>query len=359
MENNVENIVLQKSKRDARYELIRVLSIMLVLLVHVNSSYTNQDSFFVSGSVIREFISATFLCCNGLFFILSGKFALNFDETKSSYRDYYFKKLVYLLLPMLLYMAIETLAYTIIDSTGNFAESLFHNVTSRFTHKHYWFLFTIMFDLMVAPVFAKAFRNMPDKIMLIFFALGIIHLTFFSFGPLISGWFAYESPFSNFHFHFFLGGIIDRVINYFGKKRLIVIGLICFILLRVQVMKLGYADFIYDFSPFYLFFVLATWIIFCEIYNLIGQKSDKVILFLGKYSFPVYLIHYMLLAALTSEKWKSMFTDYPFYILITFVCLFAISLLSSVIIDKLFLQHVQKGLNWGYKKLRNQARQNG
>jgi hypothetical protein len=67
----------------------------------------------------------------------------------------------------------------------------------------------------------------------------------------------------------------------------------------------------------------------------------------------------MLLAALTSEKWKSMFTDYPFYILITFVCLFAISLLSSVIIDKLFLQHVQKGLNWGYKKLRNQARQNG
>ncbi|MBP5705239.1 MAG: hypothetical protein J6X12_11190, partial [Paludibacteraceae bacterium] len=75
--------------------------------------------------------------------------------------------------------------------------------------------------------------------------------------------------------------------------------------------------------------------------------------------FPVYLIHYMLLAALTSEKWKSMFTDYPFYILITFVCLFAISLLSSVIIDKLFLQHVQKGLNWGYKKLRNQARQNG
>lgn len=355
MENNIEKAVVSKTSRDARYELIRVLSIMLVLMVHTNSTYTNPNTFFTNGSLIRESISAFLFCCNGLFFILSGKFALTFDETKSSYKDYYFKKVVYLLLPMILYMALETLAYTITHSTGDFFKSLFYNVTDKFTHRHYWFMFTIMFDLMVAPVFAKAFKSMPDKIMHVFFAIGIIHLALFSFGPLISGWFAYESPFGNFHFFFFLGGIIERIIKYFGKKKLIVVGIICFILARIQVVKLGYSQFSNDFSPFYLFSVIALWIIICETYNLIGQKGDKIILFLGKYSFPIYLIHYMLLEYMASEKWKSIITDYPLYIFVTFISLLFLSLLSAIIIDKLFLQYVQKGLKSGYTKLTKKA----
>ena len=85
------NTVLQKSKRDAQYELIRVIANMLVLLVHIDLTYVYSDSFFGTGSLVREIISAIFFSCNGLFFILSGKFAFNFDETKYSYKDYYFK----------------------------------------------------------------------------------------------------------------------------------------------------------------------------------------------------------------------------------------------------------------------------
>lgn len=352
MENNVQTTVIQKSKRDARYELVRVLSIMLVLLVHVNATYVNQESFFANGSLVRESFSSTFLLCNGLFFILSGKFALTFDENRHSYRDYYFKKVIYLLLPMFLYMAIETIAYAIYtQNTSDLGKTFFYNITDRFTHRHYWFMFTIVFDLMLAPIFAKAFREMSDKVMVIFFAIGLIHLTLFSFGPLISGWFAYESPFGNFHFYFFLGGVIDRVIKYFGKKKLIVIGLICFVFARIQVIKLGYAQFINDFSPFYLFEVIALWIIICEVYNVTGQKGDKVIIFLGKYSFPVYLIHYMLLEFLAKDNWKTIFTDYPLYVFVTFIVLFIISLIASIIIDKLFLQFVQKGLQNVYSKL--------
>lgn len=351
MENNINN-VMQKSNRDAQYELIRVLSIMLVLLVHINSTYSNPDSFFAGDTLIRQILSATFICCNGLFFILSGRFALKFDETKSSYKDYYFKKVIYLLLPMLFYMTIETVTYYIQNPTGNLVKTLFVNITNEYTIRHYWFMFTIIFDLMVAPIVAKYFRNMSDRMMFLFLAIGILHLTLISYSPLVaSEKLTYDSPFDKFHFHFFLGGIIDRVINYFGKKRLILVGMICFVVARIQVMKLGYADYTNDVSPLYLFSVIAMWIVICETYKLIGNKFDKVILFLGKYSFQIYLIHFMLLDILVSKKMQQVFTDYPFYLIGSFVVLFSISLLLAILIDLLLLKPMQKGMNFGYKKL--------
>lgn len=354
MGNNVENVVLQKSKRDARYELIRVLSIMLVLLVHVDCIYVNDESFFSHGSLIREIIASVFICCNGLFFILSGKFALNFDETKSSYRDYYFKKVVYLMLPWFLYMGIETIAYMVRLPDCEFSNSYFQNVTSKFSVRHYWFMFAIFFDLMVAPIFAKAFRNMSEKMAVLFFAIGVIHLTLFSYGPLLSGWFSYDSPFGHFHFHFFLGGILDKVINYFGKKKLIILGVICFFFARIQATKLGYSEHTRDFSPFYLLSVIAAWIIICEIYNIVGQKWDKIIIFLGKYSFPIYLIHMVVLDSMVHLGWMSLIKDFPVYIVVTFSVVISVSLIIAIIIDKLLLQHLQNLLKFGYTKLLGQ-----
>jgi len=356
MGNNVENVVLQKSKRDARYELIRVLSIMLVLMVHVDCIYIVEDSFFAHGSLSREIVASIFICCNGLFFILSGKFALNFDENKSSYRDYYFKKLIYLLLPWFFYMGIETIAYAVRLPDCEFANSYWQNVTSKFSVRHYWFMFAIVFDLMFAPVFAKAFKSMSDRMVMVFFAIGVIHLTLFSYGPLLSGWFSYDSPFGQFHFHFFLGGILDRVIKIIGKKKLITIGLICFMLGRIHSVKLDYAQFTRDFSPFYLFTVIAAWIIICEIYNVIGQKYDKIIIFLGKYSFPVYLIHMVVLDSMVHLGWMKLIEIYPIYFVVTFVIVFSGSLLVAFIIDKLIMQHLQKGLNLAYSKLTGKSK---
>lgn len=354
MGNNVENTVLQKAKRDARYELIRMLSIMLVLLVHVDCIYVNETSFFNNGSFIRDIIASIFICCNGLFFILSGKFALNFDETKSSYRDYYFKKVVYLMLPWFLYMGIETIAYMVRVPDSEFSNSYFQNVTSRFSVRHFWFMFAIFFDLMVAPIFAKAFRNMSDKMAVLFFIIGVVHLALFAYGPLLYGWFSYDSPFSHFHFHFFLGGILDKVIKYFGKKKLIILGIICFFLGRIQATKLGYSDHTRDFAPFYLFSVIAVWILICEAYNIIGQKYDKIIIFLGKYSFPVYLIHMVVLDTIVHFGWMSVIKDYPIYIVVSFVIVISGSLIIAIIIDKLLLQHLQNVLKLGYTKLLGQ-----
>lgn len=352
------NTVLQKSKRDAQYELIRVIANMLVLLVHIDLTYVYSDSFFGTGSLVREIISAIFFSCNGLFFILSGKFAFNFDETKYSYKDYYFKKIIYLVLPMLFYMTIDTLYYTITHNTDNFAKKLFTNVTNDYAIRHYWFMFTLLFDLMIVPIFAKTFRNMSDKMMMLFLALGILHLFIYFLSPLVSEKLKFEAPFDKFHFFFFLGGIIDRVINYFGKKRLLIVGLISFALGRILVVYIGYSHYSTSLSPLYLLSVVAIWIIICEIYKTIMSKSekfkqysDKTILFLGKCSFQIYLIHYLLLEILATETWKSMFTNYPAYILVSFICLFSASLILSRLIDFIILRPIQKGMNLGYMKL--------
>lgn len=352
------NTVLQKSQRDAQYELIRVIANMLVLLIHVDLTYSYQDSFFASGTLARNIIQTIFFCCNGLFFILSGKFAFTFDEAKCSYRDYYFKKVIYLVLPMLFYMTVDTVYYTITRNTGNFAKTLFVNVTNDFVIRHYWFMFALLFDLMVVPIFAKSFRNMSDKMMLLFLAIGFLHLTLYWVSPLVTEKLKFEAPFNKFHFFFFLGGILDRVIAYFGKKKLLIIGLISFVIGRILVVGVNYPYFSTDLCPLYLLSVISFWIIICEIYKLIGAKNEKikhyndnVILFLGKCSFQVYLIHYLLLEILATEQWKAMFTDYPVYVLVSFVCLFFASLILSQIIDFLILGSIQKGLKLGYSKL--------
>ena len=83
-------------KRDVSYELIRVLAMLFIVFDHALNSYLAPD--------VTKFIEPFVAVGVTLFFMLSGKFAFRLNlEDKSLYKKYYWKKIIGLIIPMLVY----------------------------------------------------------------------------------------------------------------------------------------------------------------------------------------------------------------------------------------------------------------
>ena len=94
-------------QRDLSYEFIRVVSMILIILAHEIPNYLGQFSRL---GVYTELVTNVGVT---LFFMLSGKFALKLNlEDKHLYKKYYWKKVIGLIIPLLVYMAIKNWSTT-------------------------------------------------------------------------------------------------------------------------------------------------------------------------------------------------------------------------------------------------------
>lgn len=95
-------------KRVVRYDFMRVLMSLFVICVH-----TGFPSFISSNNLLNNSIRSFLVVCNGVFFMISGKFNLrkNF-ESKSDYYNYYTDKFISIIVP---YGIISCILVKIVD----------------------------------------------------------------------------------------------------------------------------------------------------------------------------------------------------------------------------------------------------
>ena len=286
-----------KKQRDVSYEVIRVLAMIMVILVHELPIYILSDS---TNPTVYMAFDGFFCLCNALFFLLAGRFAFKINtEDKSLYKKYYWKKVIGLIIPMFVYMAIKNwhvMAYNqhldvnLFSYIRHFGVSL----VNGFCYMEYWFLYILIACMIVVPFAARMLQNMKDRDKKAFLIVGLIMTTLTTYIPLLKVDFAVEYYFVGHVLSFFLGFLIEDIFKEKKAKKLLFILGPIFFAINTAINVSGFHNGYKSTSPFYILTAISIFL-FIKNYVKVPKKLEKPILFLGKHSLGVYMTHFMVL----------------------------------------------------------------
>ena len=285
------------SKRDVRYEFIRTVSMLFVISAHSLAQIPGDDPAREPAWTI---IATIFCLCNGLFFMLSGKFSLNARcETLGDYLRWYGKRLYSIGIPALLFMLLRTMhnsgwwpAYL---RSPQLWQDYLSNILSGFRTCDYWFLYPLTGLLAAAPFLSKLLQRLSSRELLLLLGIGMGFNSLGVYLPALGLPFAGEYPLGGWFVLFLLGYTLERVVTTDRAERFVMAaGAICFVLSVVQ-QRLGFAPGANDLAPTYVFTCSAAFLALKRLWRS-GPRRDRVILAVGQHSLSVYLCHAMILS---------------------------------------------------------------
>lgn len=281
-------------QRNAQYEFIRTVSMLLVIGVHTLANLQAETA----GEIWCSRVLATvFFLCNGLFFMLSGRFALAaVCQTWEDYKNYYLKKLVGLGVPILVYMLVRTFY----DFGWNFpvrtlTKQYIRNVVGGYFQIDYWFLYNLAGYLVMAPLLGGFFQRAGKKELLLVLLLGVASSACETHIP---GW-SWSGPLAGM-LYFILGYGLERLVTTPREERMVyIIGALSFAAAIFQ-KWLGYMPGVHGGAPLYVCMLSAAYLGMKRLYRP-GRIQDRIFIWIGRYSFGVYMLHSMILNKLAKR----------------------------------------------------------
>lgn len=272
--------------RDVRYDVMRVVAIVLVVLQHA-WSIPHLDS--PEQGLLCQVYGALVSCGVPLFIMVSG--ALNLRPAVTGYSLFFKKRLLRVLVPFLIW---ATVIFVLTALTGGYAEVqslqdalrcyLPYLATNRINASH-WFIHVLLMLYLVTPVLQRALaagdaRKTSGYILAVVLALAVLAkvypdmylLRFTSelliyFGLYVAGF--YLSQFS-----------VNRTMN-------IVVGSLAFVAVYVSNVILA--------RPAYLLVALSAAALFMLMLGADGTqkntRSETLVVNVSRYSYFIYLIH--------------------------------------------------------------------
>lgn len=328
-------------KREVSYDYVRVLAMLFVIAVHIPLDEYGDNQ------IVNVIYKSILLTCNNMFFMLSGRFNLNVIlKDKRDYIIYYKKKFVSIILP---YIILSLILY-LYEAEINWEEplSIFKGYMIRLfdtnNSTHLWFMYPLIGMIVSAPFLAKMLQALSDNEINILLIVGLVWniLDIYLVQDLgvnfqYSGWLL-----SSWTICFFLGYYEFRMIKN-QKKILCCIAALCG--LGTVIQKYFFPNHsveIWGVAPMYIMFSLGMYIIIKAIV-IKHDLLNKLISFVAKYSFTIYILHYAVLRVLYS-KTKLIQSWGERYILRFCLC-FLITFIIAVIIDTIIIHPMQKFLN--------------
>lgn len=331
-------------KRDYKYELIRIIAIIFVIGTHSLSLVPT------TGSTARELtyriISSLIFTAVPLFFFMSGKFALQKPiSDDNQYFPYYLKKTVSIIFPTIVYMIIYS-AYLQHETTGSLNElksRIIPDILGTHSGLHFWYIYVLIGNLFIAPFMAKVFTDISKKGALIFMGIGLLHNTLLAYSPyLFNSSYNWVYPFAMWSIYFYIGICVEKFITGEKEKKIfILIGLISFIIIILKKTFFSYQAYIHDSMPSFTLFSMAVYITLKSMNIQFSEKAQKVIIFLGKQTFSIFLIHFLCLW-LFVKFFPNTGLQADLYWIICIISVFIISFVLSYILDLILFKPIQK-----------------
>lgn len=333
-------------KRDARYEFIRVIAMMLVICVH---AFAGVSPAYAEESLAGMALSTLFFVGNGLFFMISGRFALRVCcRTGKDYRIYYLKRFGSLGIPILVGMLLRTgfnvggwwpEYYFSVD----FLKEYIQNVLYNFASCEYWFLYRLVGFLVAAPFLGKMVQQATRTELLWLAGVGMLWNGLSLYLPAVGFPFAWDFPLGGCLVLFILGYAVEHIVQTEREENLLIflggIGFVLTVLLKYVGLAAG-AD---DLAPTYTVMVCGAFVWLKRLYRP-GKVLDAFVLQVGSLSMSVYLVHMIVMHSIISyiPQWSF----YPRAVTLQLATA-GISLAAAFVLEKTILA----GLKWGYRKL--------
>ena len=322
---------MEERNRIIQYDLIRTAAMLSVVVMHL-IAHISAEPYGVKWWV-KTAILLLVSTCNGLFFLLSGRFSL-VNRNIGDPIGFYGKRIISILLPFIIcsFICYETEKYLLGTETG-YMESLI----SVFPGTHYWFVYELMGLVFWTPFFAAMMEKLDLRRKLIMTGIVLAFQGVFVFLKDIGIYPGYEFPLMGWPLFYLAGSFADEVPDKW-KNRIMITGTVCYVISLLQMRFLPDASLgLQDMSPKYFFIVMAVYYALEKVR--VPLWADGIVLFLARYSYYVYLFHNMLIMIFFSEELKVYDalingTGTVLYLVITAMCSIGISLIFGIVIRK-------------------------
>lgn len=284
----------QKSERNISSDFVRVVATLFVICVHT--------LFLGFPEKVSNAFRVSYLTCNGLFFMLSGKYTLKFSgSTLADYGKYYKKKFINIVLPFLVFAILYTIYYHYTTGPIEMLKSFIRGLFDASIAPHLWFMYTLIALLISAPFISKiiSHSNKTELKLIIVISLlfegtrTLLAMDLFNTQFEYNGWFL-----NSWLIYFFLGYAIDELFTTKKSRSILaLVGVLCVVITYVQLCLLPTHSYnLCDRSPIYIIAVSGVYVILSSIGNTIkSKKLISIISFLSKHSFTVYLSHWVVI----------------------------------------------------------------
>lgn len=325
------------NRRNLNIDLIKILACFFVVALHTQRNYQLE----LIHNPILYYISR---CAVPLFLMVNGYLLLK--KERIDYK-YVFRKIKNILIVILFW----TFAYCILDTIRKEEiTNIFDIFVGTFTQDgalaHLWFFWTLIIIYITLPILykLKVFddKNKFKKVIILMLVISVIIDIIFNYIYVIYNtnilkiipqcfriwiWFLY----------FFIGGYYNRYIHtsITLKKNIIfttVLTVISFIYQYQLFVKINYtinSEYIYG------NLIIILWVI--SIFNLLNNirineyKFKRIIEYLSNYIMGIYILHPMIINIFK----LSYHENGALYAIFMWICAIAISLISSIIINKI------------------------
>lgn len=338
-------------ERNRNYDLLRVVGMLFVILYHVH------EKPFTGTPVLFHALMVLLASGNGLFFMLSGRFHLEqcFDQP-ADYRIYYRKKAIGIVLPYVS-MSLVFTGWTMLQSggiatfsVGPYLRNALLDLSFRNASTHLWFMYVLIGILTILPFLAKLFQNLRDWELKLFAGLclgwnfistyliqdGVLYRLLGGNLQEFEAGFAYDAfLLSDWIDAFLFGYLMHRL--YRKEKRVWIYGLgIAGFLMEVCGRTL-FGDYYRNwdnFAPAYLVFFPMVYAFFIYQVHVRDNAFGKLITFLSKHSYMVYLVHWYVNIYIYEHHWIA--SGHRFFdFLLTGALTFALSFGMAFVLNEL------------------------
>lgn len=327
-------------KRNYSLDLMRIFLCLCVITLH-SIGYFGIENNYVSSLLIIFLIQA-----DGVFYMLSGYFNLD-KELKDStdIKKYYKNKIIYILLPFVAFLFVWAVwDYVHTNETFNILDCLegfYVQFVDTACDSHMWFMYPLFGLLLSSPFLTKMLHNMSEKELKIlwYVALGWnavscylcydLGYDFRFLGWFLEGWLIY-----------YIAGYYYRHVAANEKKtKWILLGLLGFVATSIGVLFIDHFEGATDIQPMFTIYCVGCLAFFDKFIKINNEKVRKVIGFLSRNTFLIYLYH-MRAMEYVLRKFALPNNGFANGMIVVFGT-FAIALIASVVTNFL-LKPVQK-----------------
>lgn len=152
----------KKINRQSNYDLLRIISTISVVLIHVNATVANSNNISLVGFNICSLINIITRFSVPCFVMLSGAFILS-NEKNADYKHFYAKSFYKIGIPLIIFsflMLIISEVSAIMKGTG-FIEPILSLLKGNFNN--YWFMFMLAGLYFLVPIIIRIKNTISKK----------------------------------------------------------------------------------------------------------------------------------------------------------------------------------------------------
>ena len=322
--------------RLVEYDYLRVVAMFAVVGCHTFSMAVSSEG--LPGSLYTFVMSPFLLMCNALFFIMSGRFNVRPCKDNRGVGLYYLRKVRGILIPVIVWFVLRNVFETVfygLPWSGLFSRTI-HNSFEIYSGTSYWFIYSLIGYLLVAPFISELTRfRTPIVILGCLYSVSNFVLNNKGID------FAISYVFSGFMLLFCVGGLYRKEEFATRKRAIYALGAVSFLITLVN-QRMGWTWGLNDASPFYAVTSIALYLALLDVFPHGECRLNRMVSVVSNHSFSVYFVHPLVITCMSSmlsptgEIWcfANHFTQ---TLLVTLV-----SLIVSIIVDTTLIEPLKR-----------------